>query len=504
MSNIRIRVLPALLIGIVLLAPPVVSAQSASAQITGTIAYRERVALPSEAVIDIQLQDVSIADIAAPVIAETMLNAEGRQVPVQFSLTYDPAKIDPSHRYSVRATIRSGDGMLMFTTAQSYPVLTAGAPSKVNLLLRTVGHGPKPGAVVKPKTQEHTPQPAAETADKQPPDETSPKAVATETAPPPAPQAEASQAEKTPPSEGKPAPQPGQAAPSVVSQPSDTASATKADEKSTASTPVPAPSEAKPSEAAPAGSEITAAAPQQTPSEATAPQAAPPERAIANPESGVATSASPQPQPKAADTQPVPSDQPAVASEPLPAGQQTQQTETKPADTQPATQEPKPAETQEALPDSPSTVAKLASPEVTPEPTAVPEPEPEPESRPERPKADTPLADTQWKLVQLGGVQIVIDPFSHPMTLAFSPEGRRIAGSAGCHSYVGTFTDEQGKLSLKPGDMVSMGCPQNVITREQKFVAAMRDADAYRIAGNYLVLTSKGKVVARLKNQLVP
>ncbi len=140
-------------------AASVALAQPANPQLTGSVAYRERIALPSDAVIDVQLLDTSVADVASQTVAEVLINAEGRQVPVAFTLAYDPAKIVPADRYSVRATIRSGDGMLMFSTTQAYPVLTHGAPSKVNLILHTVGHGAHPAA---PKTQQAAP--AAETA----------------------------------------------------------------------------------------------------------------------------------------------------------------------------------------------------------------------------------------------------------------------------------------------------------------------------------------------------
>ena len=60
-----------------------------------TVAYRERIALPADAVINVQLLDTSVADVAAQTVAEVLINAEGRQVPVPFTLTYDPAKIVP-------------------------------------------------------------------------------------------------------------------------------------------------------------------------------------------------------------------------------------------------------------------------------------------------------------------------------------------------------------------------------------------------------------------------
>jgi heat shock protein HslJ len=124
-------------------------------------------------------------------------------------------------------------------------------------------------------------------------------------------------------------------------------------------------------------------------------------------------------------------------------------------------------------------------------------------SRPDRSapnKAVTPLADTQWKLIQLNGQDVNIVLPQKPVTLAFSPEGRRIAGSGGCNSYLGLFTDDHGRLHLSPGNMTMMACADPAGTREKKFIAMLRSADGYHMSGDSLVLTSNGKTVAKFKN----
>src|SRR6516225_3433270 len=50
--------------------------------ISGNVAYRERIALPENAVLIVQLQDVSFADAPAKVIAEQKITFAGRQVPL--------------------------------------------------------------------------------------------------------------------------------------------------------------------------------------------------------------------------------------------------------------------------------------------------------------------------------------------------------------------------------------------------------------------------------------
>ncbi len=99
----------------------------ASAVLNGTVTYRERMALPEGAVVRVRIEDVSRADAPATVIAEEDIRPV-TQVPVPFSLAYDPARIDVTHRYAVRAEIRDAAGQLLWTTTTNTPVFTQGGP----------------------------------------------------------------------------------------------------------------------------------------------------------------------------------------------------------------------------------------------------------------------------------------------------------------------------------------------------------------------------------------
>jgi putative lipoprotein len=115
---------------------------ASTATVTGTVTYLQRIALPPTAVIEVKLQDVSLADAPVKAIAEQTYNLGQRQVPVPFALSFDPAKIDPKHTYSVSARI-TVDGKLVFISDQSYPVLTAGKPSQAEIVLKPAGASPK-------------------------------------------------------------------------------------------------------------------------------------------------------------------------------------------------------------------------------------------------------------------------------------------------------------------------------------------------------------------------
>ncbi len=106
--------------------------------ITGTVTYRERMALPPNAVIEVQLLDTSLADAPAKVIADDKITLGDRQVPVPYVLKFDAGKIDSRHRYAVSAKI-TVDGQLRFISDQVRPAITTGTAADVNLTLKSVG-----------------------------------------------------------------------------------------------------------------------------------------------------------------------------------------------------------------------------------------------------------------------------------------------------------------------------------------------------------------------------
>lgn len=102
-----------------------------------TASYLQRMALPPDAVLEVRVEDVSRADARAEVMGVVRVENPGAP-PFHGSVTIDTDKIDARNRYSVRASIRSGDRLLMVTD-QAYPVLTGGNGHDVEMLLRPVG-----------------------------------------------------------------------------------------------------------------------------------------------------------------------------------------------------------------------------------------------------------------------------------------------------------------------------------------------------------------------------
>ena len=104
-----------------------------TAQVTGTLMYRERVALRPGSVAEVWLLDTSLADAPAVEIAYQRIEDPGNP-PIPFVLDYDPQEIREGMQYGVRATIRQAD-QLLFTSDTHYPVLTRGAGNTAEVML---------------------------------------------------------------------------------------------------------------------------------------------------------------------------------------------------------------------------------------------------------------------------------------------------------------------------------------------------------------------------------
>lgn len=111
--------------------------------VTGSITYRERIALTPGTIATISLQDVSLADAPAEVVAEQIIELDDQQVPIPFELRAEAADLDPDHTYAVRATLTDADGALRWTTDTVYPVDPAQPATDLGelVMVRATGDG---------------------------------------------------------------------------------------------------------------------------------------------------------------------------------------------------------------------------------------------------------------------------------------------------------------------------------------------------------------------------
>jgi putative lipoprotein len=113
--------------------------ENAPATVTGTVAYLERMALPTNSVITVTLNDVSKADTPAEKIAEQIIQSEGAQVPFSYELTYNPKTINPVNTYAISAKITVLE-KTWWQTDMAVPVITdtSATTSGINLILKRV------------------------------------------------------------------------------------------------------------------------------------------------------------------------------------------------------------------------------------------------------------------------------------------------------------------------------------------------------------------------------
>ena len=110
------------------------SGREPNAVVSGTVTYRERIALTPGASLVVELRDVSLQDAAAPLIARQTIANPG-QVPINFKVEYSSEDIDSRHTYAIQARIIEADGRLAFINDTAHHVITRGNPDHVDMLL---------------------------------------------------------------------------------------------------------------------------------------------------------------------------------------------------------------------------------------------------------------------------------------------------------------------------------------------------------------------------------
>ncbi len=116
-------------------------AQSSEVAISGTVTYRQRIALAPDAVVIVGVDDVSRADAPAVRIAEVVIPADGRQVPIPFELPVDQSKVEATSRYNLVAEIHVGTTRLYRNTT-AMEIDPATSVSGVEVVVDQVGSEP--------------------------------------------------------------------------------------------------------------------------------------------------------------------------------------------------------------------------------------------------------------------------------------------------------------------------------------------------------------------------
>jgi putative lipoprotein len=98
--------------------------------LNGNIVYKDDIPVSPDDHVNIRIEDVSLMDVAAVIIAEKELKFdEIRTSPIPFSIEYDESKIRENLSYTIRAVIKDKEGRLLLITDTHTPVFTRGGPS---------------------------------------------------------------------------------------------------------------------------------------------------------------------------------------------------------------------------------------------------------------------------------------------------------------------------------------------------------------------------------------
>jgi len=114
--------------------------QPASARVTGMVASSVRTILPQDALLQVELADISRVGAPGRTVALREIWTGGRQFPIPFEIPYSSEAIDGDRSYAVQVRITQGN-RLLFKNVAVYRVITNGIRSNVEVIVE-----PAPGS----------------------------------------------------------------------------------------------------------------------------------------------------------------------------------------------------------------------------------------------------------------------------------------------------------------------------------------------------------------------
>jgi putative lipoprotein len=115
-------------------------ARAAQARVSGTVSYRERIALPDNATLTVQLVELIEEAAAGRIVGEQVISPAG-QVPVPFDIAYDPASLEDGTRLGLTARI-AAEGAMLFESKRTVAVDPASADDLELMLERAWKRSP--------------------------------------------------------------------------------------------------------------------------------------------------------------------------------------------------------------------------------------------------------------------------------------------------------------------------------------------------------------------------
>lgn len=113
---IEVRVVPATAVG--------------TSAVSGVVSFDPAFPIPADAVLTVQIQDITLQDVASTIVAEQVIPTQGQLPPLPFTVAYDPATILPGNLYSMAARVTDASGNPLLISDTVTPVLTNGASAE--------------------------------------------------------------------------------------------------------------------------------------------------------------------------------------------------------------------------------------------------------------------------------------------------------------------------------------------------------------------------------------
>jgi putative lipoprotein len=111
--------------------------------VTGTVAWREPLALPPGATLVVRLEELARPGASPVLIAEQTVETRGREPPIAFELRYKGEALKPEREYFVSAEVLVLERPLLAGESPR-AVLTRGRGSKgIEIILRRAGRSPE-------------------------------------------------------------------------------------------------------------------------------------------------------------------------------------------------------------------------------------------------------------------------------------------------------------------------------------------------------------------------
>lgn len=117
--------------------PPSAPPRTGPLMIRGTVNYLQRVNLPPNAVVRVQVVDTAPADPTAAVVTEQGIAARGAQVPIPFAIELLPESIPAEPRLVLRATIEV-DRQPRFASKGHYPLTAHTVARPIEIIVEPV------------------------------------------------------------------------------------------------------------------------------------------------------------------------------------------------------------------------------------------------------------------------------------------------------------------------------------------------------------------------------